>query len=382
MGNVLYVAAGGGGDVIGAAMVDRAFGGSAVPQIATFSWDRLLVDPVPGPRDATWFDHLRPIGGLNHQVTAATTIRRPAGSSLPRLARELPAALYLLDPNQGAVGLSGQLLELTEQLQASSICVVDIGGDILARGNEDTLRSPLADSLIVAALADHPLEVSVVVAGAGLDGELAPGYVLERLAELGARPCGRVQREHALKFAAVFEWHPSEASGLLASAAMGARGRVEMQAGHSTVELTPDSSALHSLALLPLSLEGSLAAILRCTTSLESAQQGLVGLGLRSELEYERSKASHLQRGGALDSDSLLEAADNITADKAAREIDMLTLRRLAETLGLSSKSYVTNLACLKEGRPWLYCPPVWIVNQEAWPRDLRPFRGHRNLMR
>ena len=53
MGKTLYVAAGGGGDVIGATILHAAIGSPDEPQIATFSWDRLLVDPVPGPRDPT-----------------------------------------------------------------------------------------------------------------------------------------------------------------------------------------------------------------------------------------------------------------------------------------------------------------------------------------
>src|SRR5947199_361304 len=124
MGRTLYVAAGGGGDVIGATMLHAVVGSSDQPQIATFSWDRLLVDPVG-----------------------------------------------------------------------------------------------------VAALPDHPLPVQVVVAGAGLDGALDPSYLLRRLAELGTRTCGAVRREAVLPVAEVFRWHLSEVSGLLAAAAMGARGR-------------------------------------------------------------------------------------------------------------------------------------------------------------
>src|SRR6266849_2354188 len=194
MEKTLYVAAGGGGDVIGATMLHAVIGSSGQPQIATFSWDRLLVDPVPGPRDPTWFDGLQAVGRWNYRITAATTTRSPAASSLPRLARELPADLYLLDPRAGTVGLARQLVELAEQLRASSVCVVDVGGDILARGDEASLRSPLADSLVVAALAEHPLPVQLAVAGVGLDGELGPPYLLRRLADLGVRPCGTLRR--------------------------------------------------------------------------------------------------------------------------------------------------------------------------------------------
>src|SRR5437899_1136684 len=185
MGNSLYVAAGGGGDAIGAAIVHAAIGSGGDLHIATFSWDRLLVDPVPGPRDPTWFTGLESVGRWNHRVMPASTPRPLAGSTLPRLSAELPARLYLLDPRGGSRGLARQLTELASLFDAKSVRVVDVGGDIVARGDEPGLRSPLADSLVLASLSDHPLPVEVIVAGAGLDGELSTSCVLERCAELG-----------------------------------------------------------------------------------------------------------------------------------------------------------------------------------------------------
>jgi hypothetical protein len=373
MGKTLYVAAGGGGDVIGATIVHTAIGSSDQPQIATFSWDRLLVDPVPGPRDPTEFDRLQAIGGWNYRITAATTTRSPAASSLPRLARELPADLYLLDPRAGTVGLARQLVELAERLRASSVCVVDVGGDILARGDEASLRSPLADSLVVAALAEHPLPVKLVVAGVGLDGELGPPYLQLRLSELGARPCGAVRREAVLPVADVFRWHLSEASGLLAAAAMGARGRAQMQAGRSVVELTEEATLLHGLDLQAVLSDASPANALRGAMSLDEAQGALVALGAKSELEYERQKAADSDlTDSVLGSDALVRAVDSLADEATSEEVDLLTLRRVAEELGLTAEGFAANLGQLRHLRPQQCCPPVWVVNQEAWPIALR----------
>jgi hypothetical protein len=374
MGRTLYVAAGGGGDVIGATIVHAAIGSSDEPQIATFSWDRLLVDPLAGPRDPTDFGGLQPIGRWNYRITAATSTRPPAASSLPRLARELPADLYLLDPRAGTVGLARQLLELAEQLQASSVCVVDVGGDILARGDEASLRSPLADSLVVAALADHPLPVQLVVAGVGLDGELGPPYLLGRLTELRARPCGAVRRQVVLPLADVFRWHLSEASGLLAAAAMGARGRAQIQAGSSVVELTEEVTLLHSLELQGVVSDASPANALRGATSLDEAQDALVALGAKSELEYERQKAAASElTDRLLDADALVGAVDSLADEARSNGVDLLTLRRVAEALGLSAEGFAANLGSLGQLRALQCSPPIWVVNPEAWPVALRP---------
>src|SRR4051794_6667449 len=151
----LLIAAGGGGDAIAAAILHCALddtGGR--PAIATYSWDRLLIDPLPGPRDPSSFTALQPLGERNYRVTTDTTPIPPAGSTLPRLAAELAADLYLLDARGGAQGLANQLAELTNELGVDRVTIVDVGGDILAHGDEPTLRSPLADSLVLAATTD------------------------------------------------------------------------------------------------------------------------------------------------------------------------------------------------------------------------------------
>jgi hypothetical protein len=121
------------------------------PQIATYSWDRLLIDPLPGPRNPSSFTRLQPVGDHNYRVTSGTTVRPPAGSTLPRLAAELQADLFLLDPRGGAHGLARQLSELARLLDQRTVTIVDVGGDILAHGDEPALRSPLADCLVLAA---------------------------------------------------------------------------------------------------------------------------------------------------------------------------------------------------------------------------------------
>lgn len=75
----------------------------------------------------------------------------PAGSTLPRLAAQLPARLLLMDPYQGAAGLIEQLGEAVELLGADQIVMVDVGGDIVARGDEPGLKGPVADILALVA---------------------------------------------------------------------------------------------------------------------------------------------------------------------------------------------------------------------------------------
>ena len=71
----LYVAAGGGGDVLGTWMVAQTLEPGSVPAILSWSWDRLIVDPIPGPRSPEEFDGLEPLGRLNYRVVPTTTAR-------------------------------------------------------------------------------------------------------------------------------------------------------------------------------------------------------------------------------------------------------------------------------------------------------------------
>lgn len=89
----------------------------------------------------------------------------PAGSTLPRLAAELPHRFVLIDPHQGAEGVARQLEELVSHLEPDSIDLLDVGDDVLARGDEPTLKSPLADALTLAGCCQVNAPIRLLVAG-------------------------------------------------------------------------------------------------------------------------------------------------------------------------------------------------------------------------
>jgi hypothetical protein len=150
----------------------------------------------------------------NFAITGETRPMPPAGSTLPRLASEVDSTLVLLDPVHGAMGLQEQLAALVDTTDAERVALVDVGGDILGTGTEPELKSPLADALALAATDGLPVPVEVLVAGAGLDGELSEQTVLSRIRQLGGRLVMRVGPADAAWAMPVFDWHPSEAAAL------------------------------------------------------------------------------------------------------------------------------------------------------------------------
>jgi hypothetical protein len=364
----LLVAAGGGGDAIAAAILHRALGSSGGrPAIATYSWDRLLIDPLPGPRDPSSFTGLERVGEYNYRLRPTTTARAPAGSTLPRLAAELDADLYLLDPRGGAEGLARQLDELARALDAQRITIVDVGGDILAHGDEPTLRSPLADSLVLAATASLA-SVNALLTGAGIDGELPESLVRERYDQLGAQLVHRLSSDDVDAFRPLFDWHPSEATGLLWAAAAGTRGTAEIRDQGLPVVLTDHTPDVHALPARRILEINHIARELRHTRSLEAAEAALVAAGRESEIDYERRKAStrHVATATNPPSDlgnaELLERLAEIRDDAARRGIDFLTLRGLAERLGLPGIRLADLHAHLTARPNGEYAPPLWRV--------------------
>jgi hypothetical protein len=364
----LLIAAGGGGDAIAAAILHHALDDhTGRAAIATYSWDRLLIDPLPGPRDPSSFTRLQPVGELNYRVTRDTAPIPPAGSTLPRLAAELEADLYLLDPRRGAEGLAEQLAELRDQLNAAAVTIVDVGGDILAHGDEPTLRSPIADSLALAAAA-HFGAARLLVSGPGIDGELPENIVLERYEQLGARLVHQLTAHDVERFRPLFDWHPSEATGLLCAAASGTRGTAEIRDHGFPVELTDHTPNVHLLTSSHALASNHIARDLDGTKSLADVENAIRATGRTSEIDYERRKAADghaARRGvptpGAVGSRAFADELAHIREDAARRGTDFITLRGLAERLGIPGTGLADLQNELKSAQQLgEYSAPLW----------------------
>lgn len=364
------IAAGGGGDAVAAAMI-AACRSSEPANILTYSWDRLLIDPLPGPRDPSSFEGLEKAGRYNYRVAPKSVTKPPSGSTLPRLASELTATLWLIDPRRGAVGLSEQIRELIGLLNIDAIEVVDVGGDILANQPEHTVHGALADALVLAAIGAVETDIKVLLAGMGLDGEGSAEYLSSRIKEVGSRATFQVSREAVEGFKHVFEWHPSEVTGLLWAAAMGARGVAEIRSAGLRVSLKDESTRVEVTSAQDIILNNPLVAAVADTRSLFEAEAALRLIGCPSEIDFERMKASRIRRAkphDKPDAHTLASNARTLAQPKRAQGVDFLTLRRLFEMLQTELMSYPDLHEQLREAGAREYRPPLWVLNQLAWP--------------
>ncbi len=367
----LIVAAGGGGDAVAAAMLHAALygddGGPAL--ILTYSWDRLIVDPVPGPRSPADFTGLRQLTPHVWAVPGTATLKPPHAATLPRLAAELPHTFAVIDPYAGAAGITRQLNELITRFTPETIDLLDVGGDILAHGDEPTLRSPLADALTLAACARTETPVRLLVAGPGLDGELPADVLRPRLGPL----LTTFTPEHAQVILPVLAWHPSEATALLTATAWGARGLCEIRDAGLPVPLTAEGPTVHQVDMAGAFADNRLAQAVADTTTLHAAEEHCRTICGTSEIDYERAKAQRRseQRPTAAVPHDLPTQIKNFEQAAATRGITHTTVRRLAESLGLTHEA-LPHLTPLNPAHDTRLPASVWKLHhtgvQETWP--------------
>ena len=354
--STLVVAAGGGGDAITGAVLAGPLCLTGPFAVMTYSWDRLLVDPLPGPRAAGDFTGLVAHAPGVLEVVDSTSPIPPAGSSLPRLAAELPARLLLLDPARGVAGMADQISAAASFVRAERIALVDVGGDVITTGDDPGLRSPLADQMALAACVRAGVPTRLLIVGAGLDGEIPRNVVHDRLEQLHAEHLPDLSNADVGPVRHVFGWHPSEASGLLAAAAAGRRGRVEVRDAGDQVELTHATTALLAVDAARAAARTP-AAQLADSTSLAEAEQIIQASTGISEIEFETRKAERLSRRTchrpAL---ADLPQIDKRAAEARERGADYISIRRLSELLGATTlETFAALTELLANHRPDRY---------------------------
>lgn len=371
----LLIAAGGGGDAITATLVHAALHGADAPALVlTYAWERLVVDPVPGPRGRADFTGTVPAGDQLRLITPRSAPRPPAGSSLPRLAADLRPELGLLDPYEGTPGLAAQIGEAVTHCGADRIVVVDVGGDVITDGTEPTLRSPLADALVLAACARLGTPAEVYVAGPGLDNEVPAELLLPRL---GA-PAFALEAADTEPVGAVFDWHPSEASALLVAAARGVRGVCGTRDSERPITLTSDAAHVHRLTLEDALRLNPLARALADAADLAEAEEASRQVCGFSEIERERRRALALREENADGTGAATAArAEGAPEGRRAPEglwdrfldwerttfrlgLSHVTSRRIREELRLGLDAFQRLRAQLMTASPVRDAAPLW----------------------
>jgi hypothetical protein len=300
-GRPLVLGIGGGGDVVGALATAEAcrLHHGAAPVLGGVTWERRPIDPQPGPRSEDEIENARRLGPAVLAATAATHVR---GSGVrfaeARVAELLSEETLLVDVTRGPATIAEGLAAAMAELGCDLAIFIDVGGDALAHGDEPGLASPLCDAVMLAAtvrlerMQGPPVLGGIF--GIGCDGELTPREVLDRLDEVAAAggasslPAA-LTPEVAERMEQAVRAVPTEASAMALRAYHGETGVKTIRRGRRTVQLTP--LAAHTYYFDPdvaVRSAARLAAAVQHATDLEHANEILHGMGIVTELDYER----------------------------------------------------------------------------------------------
>lgn len=301
---MLVLGIGGGGDVIGALAAGRRCELLGTPfTLGGVAWERFARDPRPGPRPPSEIEGGEPLGahailadpatatidGVLFSESYACAHLRRNGSSEERT--------VLIDVTAGASGAADGIAAAAAALECDLVLLVDIGGDAIATGSEPGLQSPLCDSIMLgAALREARGFDSIgVVLGPGCDGELEPAEVLERVAAIGRAGAWTgtwgVSADVAAEIEEAARDSGTEASMQVVRCARGEVGASPIRGGLRSVALGPLGALAFCFDAFAAAPELPMARAVQGAGSLEAARAALEGLGIRTELDYERERA-------------------------------------------------------------------------------------------
>jgi hypothetical protein len=260
------------------------------------AWERMPVDPKPGPRPVSEIVDADPLG--KHAVLAGPRTATADGAvfSEAHLAGHLNEPTVLIDVSDGVAGAAEGIEAAAGTLGCDLVIYLDVGGDAIATGTEPGLGSPLCDAVMLAAglRIGARLDAVAAVVGAGCDGELTTAEVLGRIAALaaakawiGASSVDAVQADELERAAATCG---TEASMQIVRCVRGELGEAEIRGGRRRAALGPVGALAFYFDLEAAAAELPLVATVRDTDGLEGAREALVARGVSTELDFERRK--------------------------------------------------------------------------------------------
>lgn len=174
----LLIGIGGGGDIIGTIPTARFLKQQGIQvEIAGITWKRKSHDPLGRPRPREHFTKTGPGNEIIWQVKPEAKIKQDAPHPEAKthientLAKYAPYNISTVNVTDGAQTVKQGLQDYAKQNNIDQIIGIDVGGDVFCYGNEKTLRSPMCDQIMLAALAQIEKTILGII-GLGTDGEI------------------------------------------------------------------------------------------------------------------------------------------------------------------------------------------------------------------
>jgi hypothetical protein len=292
----LVIGIGGGGDVAGALATARFLEFCGLEFVlGGLSWERRVFDPLPGPRMLSEVDNVRVLHQYAWMANGDSQTKGGVYFAESRMAAFLAKEVLLVDISGGVKGVVAGLERAIEELNIDLLVGIDVGGDSLAKGAEPGLRSPLADSIMLAAFVEldkRGYRTLWGVFGYGSDGELTVDEIEAALSSLagagGLLGAWSLTPKTAAELEAAIKTVPTEASAIPVQGFRGASGESEIRDGSRRVKLTPLTALTFFMSATKLfdTLSRPAQAVYG-SSSLDGANNALHALGIKTEFDTE-----------------------------------------------------------------------------------------------
>jgi hypothetical protein len=262
------------------------------------SWERFVYDPIPGPRTINEVENVRVIHPRIWMANPKSQTKTGVFFAESRMAALHGQEILLVDINGGVKEVVEGIAAAIKEFEIDLLVGLDVGGDSLAQGHEAGLRSPLADSVMLAAYAElerRGHRTLWAVFGYGSDGELTVDEVesaLNKLAVAGAwLGTTSLTPRIAAELAEVIKTVSTEASAIPVQCFHGAWGETKIRTDQRTVKLTPLTALIFFMSATKLfrTLARPAQAVSQ-SSSLEEANDALHAIGIKTELDLERER--------------------------------------------------------------------------------------------
>lgn len=175
---------GGGGDIISTIPVCLELerrGAQAIP--GGLSWKRSTHDPARRPRRLREFTEITVVGEHVGVVTPDTRTLEGVAHVESFVSQMLGGrAVFVIDPSDGSLAVAQAFVDMRSRFHVDTIIGVDVGGDVLCSGHEETLESPLCDQTMLHALQAN--DSLLLLASVGTDGEIGPKDFVARFEQI------------------------------------------------------------------------------------------------------------------------------------------------------------------------------------------------------
>jgi len=285
---------GGGGDVVSAYIAYEYYKRLGYDTIlGAVTWERYVEDPLPGP--ICEFMNADNLNDVITKLNKESYSIRNGRVVIPQIVKVLKVLNisegYSICIREGIRKIARMIDEFALKEGIDVIVGVDAGGDVLAKGCEETLGSPLIDFIMLNVLTETKTKSVLATIGAGSDGELQQDYILRRIAEIatkgGLKDIKGIDEAISRKLDEILSVVTTEASKIPLEAFRGLYGEVSIRNNTRRVFVTPISAVMFFMEPKIVYETSPIAKVIKDSESLEDANEKLNKMGVYTEYNFE-----------------------------------------------------------------------------------------------